>query len=276
MYKHDINICCFWYADQCYGFWIFVLITKIFFYSQMRDIQKSLKSIWNRPYIIWRLQSWWIWCFWSCQSFTNQSSNELHRFIIIEFHRSNRNWSCNRREKSDLGWVFAFWINNECCRSCHRHCRLSRSSCSWHTLYKVNHLLFFNNQRLISVFLVNLFWMMVLPLYYFKFSNLLFILVLVQSLPQIFIDHFSNFQSLLAVVPLSDFYLAILDPLYFAVSQNYICRKSPPRKWVTHSLLKLLVRQKNVSTSIVWCGRKLQNNDRLIKPLNDLSIRWWW
>ena len=142
MYKHDINICCFWYADQCYGFWIFVLITKILFYSQMRDIQKSLKSIWNRPYIIWRLQSWWIWCFWSCQSFANQSSNELHRFIIIEFHRSNRNWSCNRREKSDLGWVFAFWINNECCRSCHRHCRLSRSSCSWHTLYKVNHLLF--------------------------------------------------------------------------------------------------------------------------------------
>ena len=107
-------------------------------YSEMRHIQKSLKSIWNRPYIIWRLQSWWIWCFWSCQSFANQSSNELHRFIIIEFHRSNRNWSCNRREKSDLGWVFAFWINNECCRSCHRHCRLSRSSCSWHTLYKVN------------------------------------------------------------------------------------------------------------------------------------------
>ena len=167
MYKHDINVCCFWYTDQC---------------------------IWHWSHIIWRLQSWWIWCFWSCrpdQRSANQFTSELHWVIIIKFYRSSGDWKCHRGDEgSDLGWIFALWIDNECCRPCHRHCRLSRSSCSWHTLYKVNHLLFFNDQQLISVFLVNLFWMMVLPLYYFKFSNLLFILVLVQSLPQTFIDHF--------------------------------------------------------------------------------------
>ena len=116
MYKHDINVCCFWYTDQC---------------------------IWHWSHIIWRLQSWWIWCFWSCrpdQRSANQFTSELHWVIIIKFYRSTGDWNCHRwDEGSDLGWIFALWIDNECCRPCHRHCRLSRSSCSWHTLYKVNH-----------------------------------------------------------------------------------------------------------------------------------------
>ena len=173
------------------------LYSLILVYLQLRLIRQFSQSIWHWSDIIWRLQSWWIWCFWSCRSlstrrFANQFTSKLHGVIIIECYRSTGDWKCYRGDEGpDLGWIFALWIDNECCRPCHRHCRLSRSSCSWHTLYKVNIFFFWNDQRFTSsVFLVNLFWMMVLPLFYFKYSNLSFILVLVQSLPQTFIDRF--------------------------------------------------------------------------------------
>ena len=103
-----------------------------------KAITKSWKSIWHRPYIIWCLQGWWFWCVRSCQSFVAKSSNELYgNTINIKFHRSNGDWNSHRGEKSDIGWIFAFRINYECCRPCHCHSRLSRSSCSWYTLYKV-------------------------------------------------------------------------------------------------------------------------------------------
>ena len=173
------------------------LYSLILVYLQLRLIRQFSQSIWHWSDIIWRLQSWWIWCFWSCRSlstrrFANQFTSKLHGVIIIECYRSTGDWKCYRGDEGpDLGWIFALWIDNECCRPSHRHCRLSRSSCSWHTLYKVNIFFFWNDQRFTSsVFLVNLFWMMVLPLFYFKYSNLSFILVLVQSLPQTFIDRF--------------------------------------------------------------------------------------
>ena len=173
------------------------LYSLILVYLQLRLIRQFLQSIWHWSDIIWRLQSWWIWCFWSCRSlptrrFANQFTSKLHGVIIIECYRSTGDWKYYRGDEGpDLGWIFALWIDNECCRPCHRHCRLSRSSCSWHTLYKVNIFFFWNDQRFTSsVFLVNLFWMMVLPLFYFKYSNLSFILVLVQSPPQTFTDRF--------------------------------------------------------------------------------------
>ena len=115
--------------------WLYKKISLIF---NLQWIKNPIKSIWHRSYIIWCLQSWWIWSIWSCQSFARQSSDELHRNIILKFHWSIKYWNHHWRKKSDLGWIFTFRINYECCRPCHCHCRLSRSSCSWYTLYKVN------------------------------------------------------------------------------------------------------------------------------------------